>query len=68
MTNHIHLLIGIAANRMAGFHAVVYNAGHGSTTSIGDTTARASFAWQGFAGLRVQPSGSRVSMDIAYRY
>ena len=60
--------IGAGFFRMMNFHTVAYSGGVGSTTSIGTKKNTAAFAWQGFAGIRLQPEKSCMNIDLGYRY
>lgn len=64
--------IGAGYNKLTDFHTVgtvvLPTAFVGSTTSIGYHTARTSFAWQGSAGINIQPASSHLSANFGYRY
>ena len=62
--------IGIGSSKVTDFHTTFYDPmqGIGLTTSLGSTQMRNAFAWQGMAGIRVQPLCSFLRLDVAYRY
>ena len=60
--------VGAGFNRVLNFDTVAYVSGVGSTTSVGLRANNTSFAWQGFAGIRLHPILSSMSIDLGYRY
>jgi len=55
---------------VSNFQTVGFNSTSnvGSTTSIGRPKVNVSFAWQANAGITIKPKGSRLSLDLFYRY
>ena len=60
--------VGAGFHRVSNFHTVAYTDNVGSTTSLGLKANTASFAWQGFAGVRLHPCDSFMNLDLGYRY
>lgn len=64
--------IGAGFNKISDFHTVgtvvLPTASVGSTTTIGNRASHTSFAWQGSAGINIQPTASHLSANIGYRY
>ena len=72
MTPFVSGGIGVGFNRISNFHTVgtvvLPTNSVGSTTSIGNPVSKTSFAWQGSAGINIQPTSSHLSANLGYRY